>query len=80
MTNWRLENGLKHLESVDQEEFISMFGNVVENTPKVASLLFKLRPFPDSENFLRSLAMVIDSLTPNEKVYNSIAFIYINPF
>ena len=79
MTKWRIENGLKHLDSVDQEEFISMLGNVVENTPKVASRLFKLRPFPNTENFIRSLAMVIDSLTPNEKV-KSIAFIYINQF
>ena len=64
-----MERGLKYINCVEEPRFISMFGNVVENNPRVALLLFKLRPFLNAESFFCSLEKAIDSLTPPEKVY-----------
>ena len=46
-----MERGLKYINSVEELRFISMFGNVVENTPRVALLLFKVGPFLNPESF-----------------------------
>ena len=67
-----MERGLKYINCVEEPRFISMFGNVVENTPRVATLLFKLRPFLNAESFFRSLEEAIDSLTPQEKVFKAL--------
>ena len=66
-----MERGLKYINCVEEPKFISMLGNVVENTPRVAFLLFKLRPFLNAESFFWSLEKAIDSLTPQEKVFRA---------
>ena len=63
-----MEEGVKYINFVKEEEFLSLFGNVVEHTPQVALNLFKMKPFPDVETFLSSLDAAIDSLTVEEKV------------
>ena len=67
-----MERGLKYINCVEEPRFISMFGNVVENTPRVALLLFKLRPFLNAESFFHSLEKAIDSLTTQEKVFRAL--------
>ena len=68
-----IEKGVRHINCVTQETFISMLENVVENTPKVALLLFKMKPFPNAETFINSLDLAIDSLSPTEKVYTALS-------
>ena len=56
------------VNKIERQEFLNLFGNVVERAPKVAEELFKLRPFSSDETFLESLAHVIDELSYEEKV------------
>merc|ERR1711962_90791 len=46
---------------------LSLFGNVVEYTPRVALQLFQMKPFPDVATFLSSLEAAVDSLSLEEK-------------
>ena len=56
------------VNKINKQEFLNLFENVVEHTPKVAEELFKLRPFSSDEMFLKSLANVIAELSNDEKV------------
>ena len=56
------------VNKIERQEFLNLFENVVEHTPKVAEELFKLRPFSSDEMFLKSLANVIAELSHEEKV------------
>ena len=56
------------VNKIERQEFLTLFENVVEHTPKVAEELFKLRPFCSDETFLESLANVIEELSHEEKV------------
>ena len=58
------------VNKIERQEFLNLFENVVEHTPKVAEELFKLRPFSSDEMFLKSLANVIAELSHEEKVQN----------
>ena len=53
---------------IANEEFFSLFENVVEYTPKVAEELIKLRPFSSDQALLESLSNVIEELSFEEKV------------
>ena len=57
-----------HVNKIEKKEFLNLFENVVEHTPKVAEELFKLRPFSNDSTFLESLANVIEALSHEEKV------------
>ena len=57
-----------HVNKIEKKEFLNLFENVVEHTPKVAEELFKLRPFSNHSTFLESLANVIEALSHEEKV------------
>ena len=59
---------MKYINFVKEEEFLSLFGNVVEYTPRVALQLFQMKPFPDVATFLSSLEAAVDSLSLEEKV------------
>ena len=63
-----MEEGVKYINFVKEEEFLSLFGNVVEYTPRVALQLFQMKPFPDVATFLSSLEAAVDSLSLEEKV------------
>ena len=56
------------VNTIEKKEFLNLFENVVEHTPKVAEELFKLRPFSSDSTFLESLANVIEALSHDEKV------------
>ena len=56
------------VNKMEKKEFLILFENVVENTPKVAEELFKLKYFSSDVTFLESLANVIDALSYEEKV------------
>ena len=56
------------VNTIEKKEFLNLFENVVEHTPKVAEELFKLRPFSSDSTFLESLANVIEALSHEEKV------------
>ena len=56
------------VNTIEKKEFLNLFENVVEHTPKVAEELFKLRPFASDATFLESLANVIEALSHEEKV------------
>ena len=60
------------VNKIERQEFLTLFENVVEHTPKVAEELFKLRPFSSDETFLESLKNVIDELSYKEKVQRKI--------
>ena len=60
------------VNKIERQEFLNLFGNVVERAPKVADELFKLRPFSSDETFLESLKNVIDELSYKEKVQRKI--------
>ena len=62
------DEGVKYLNFVNREEFVSLFLNIVEHTPKVAEDLYNQSPFENAEHFLSSLKSVIDSLSVDEKV------------
>ena len=64
-----MEEGVKYVNSITEEQFVSLFGNVVEHTAQVAHQLFKVKPFLDSESFLSTMDTVIDSLALVEKVH-----------
>ena len=51
----------------NRKERVLLFENVVENTPKVAEDLFKMRPFPSDVTFLESLANVIEALSNDDE-------------
>ena len=57
------------VNTLKAEEFLSLFENVVEHTPKVAEELLKLRPFENAATFINSLESVIDNLSHDEKVH-----------
>ena len=57
-----------HVNKIEKKEFLNLFENVVEHTPKVAEELFKLRPFSNDSTFLEALANVIEALSHEEKV------------
>ena len=59
---------LSPVNRIEKKEFLILFENVVENTPKVAEDLFKMRPFSTNVTFLESLANVIEALSNDEKV------------
>ena len=61
-----------HVNTIEKEEFLNLFENVVEHTPKVAEELFKLRPFSNDSTFLEALANVIEALSNEEKVRRKI--------
>ena len=63
-----MEEGVKYINSVKEEEFLSLLGNIVEHTPKVALQLYKLKPFPDANALINSLSQAVDSLSQEEKV------------
>ena len=63
-----MEEGVKYVNSITEEQFVSLFGNVVEHTAQVAHQMFKVKPFRDSDSFLSAMDTVIDSLSPGEKV------------
>ena len=63
-----MEEGVKYVNFITEEQFVSMFGNVVEHTAQVAHNMFKLKPFRDSDSFLSTLDTVIDFLSHAEKV------------
>ena len=63
-----MEEGVKYVNSITEEQFVSLFGNVVEHTAQVAHQMFKVNPFCDSDSFLSAMDNVIDSLSPGEKV------------
>ena len=63
-----MEEGVKYINSVKEEEFLSLLGNIVEHTPKVAQQLYKLKPFPDANALINSLSQAVDSLSQEEKV------------
>ena len=63
-----MEEGVKCINSVKEEEFLSLLGNIVEHTPKVALQLYKLKPFPDATALINSLSQAVDSLSQEEKV------------
>ena len=67
---FEMEEGVKYINFVKEEEFLSLFGNIVEYTPRVALQLFQMRPFPDFATFLSSLEAAVDSLSLEEKVDN----------
>ena len=56
------------VNKIERKDFLVLFENVVEHTPKVAEELFKLRPFSGDVTFLESLANVIEALSHEEKV------------
>ena len=56
------------VNTIEKKEFLNLFENVVEHTPKVAEELFKLQPFSSDSTFLESLANVIEALSHEEKV------------
>ena len=56
------------VNKIEKKEFLILFENVVENSPKVAEALLKLRPFSSDVTFLESLSSAIESLSDNEKV------------
>ena len=56
------------VNKIEKKDFLALFENVVEHTPKVAEELFKLRPFSGDVTFLESLANVIEALSHEEKV------------
>ena len=60
------------VNKIEKKDFLLLFENVVEHTPKVAEELFKLRPFSDDVTFLESLANVIEALSHEEKVRKQI--------
>ena len=63
-----MEEGVKFVNSITEEQFVSLFGNVVEHTAQVAHQMFKVKPFRDSDSFLSAMDTVIDSLALVEKV------------
>ena len=63
-----MEEGVKFVNSITEEQFVSLFGNVVEHTAQVAHQMFKVKPFRDSDSFLSAMDAVIDSLALVEKV------------
>ena len=58
----------KFINFVKEEEFLSLLGNIVEHTPKVALQLYKLKPFTDATALINSLSQAVDSLSQEEKV------------
>ena len=58
----------KQFNMMEKDEFMNLFSNVVEHTPKVAEELFKRRPFRSNEELLEHLDSVIDNLSQEEKV------------
>ena len=67
-----MEESIKYVNSITEEQFVSLFGNVVEHTAQVAHQMFKVKPFRDSESFLSVMDTVINSLSLEEKVYEII--------
>ena len=63
------DDGVKFLNFVKQDEFVRLFLNIVEHTPKVAEDLYIQSPFENADQFLLSLKSVIESLSFDEKVY-----------
>merc|ERR1719347_1820496 len=63
-----MDAGAEFCNSSSQEEFVQIFGNVVEHTQKVAYELLKKRPFPSSDTFLDALDSVIEALSESEKI------------
>ena len=63
-----MERGLNYVNLVEVEEFVSLFGNVVEDTAMVAREMVKLKPFRDAASLLSALDSTINSLTRREKL------------
>ena len=63
-----MERGLNYVNLVEVEEFVSLFGNVVEDTAAVAREMVKLKPFRDAASLLSALDSTINSLTRREKL------------
>ena len=46
----------------DFEEFIRIFGNVVEHCPVLAAALWRYRPFQDFDDLMDKIKSIINSL------------------
>ena len=76
-TNSQLFLMAKQFNTMEKDEFMNLFSNVVEHTPKVAEELFKRRPFRSNEELLEHLDSVIDNLSQEEKVKEQEIYTYL---
>ena len=76
-TNSQLFLMAKQFNMMEKDEFMNLFSNVVEHTPKVAEELFKRRPFRSNEEVLEHLDSVIDNLSQEEKVKEQEIYTYL---
>lgn len=53
---------IEKVNSIDYEEFIEIFGNVVEHCPMIAAAVLSKRPFRDVNTMHREICLFIDAL------------------
>jgi len=63
-----MDAGAEFCNLFGQEEFVKIFGNIVEHTQKVAYELLKRRPFTSCDTFLDALDEVIEAFSQSEKI------------
>ena len=57
-----------YINSWEKNHFMSVFSNVVEQTPKVAEELYNNKPFFNNSHFLELLDSIIDGLSEEDQV------------
>ena len=64
----RMKLTIGQVNNATEAEFISLFGGVFENSPHIARLGWRARPFLDLSSFHQALRAIVDTLSLEDKV------------